>query len=85
MEPSAAPDADIAYSFDAVRGPGHGSQVLTMAIEQAVERFENEETDKMVQQEYELLDEDGDEVPLKSKGRKPAKKERPLEEEYEFV
>jgi hypothetical protein len=29
-----APDADIAYSFDAQRGPGHGSQILNHALDQ---------------------------------------------------
>ena len=60
-EESAAeePDAGIMYSYDAVRGPAGGSQVLDSAIAQAVERFENRQTEKLVK-EYEFVDgEDG--------------------------
>jgi hypothetical protein len=56
-EASAAPEADaeITYSFDAVRGPGGGSQILSMAVTQAIERFENKETEKLAK-EYEFVD-----------------------------
>lgn len=56
-EASAAPvpDADVAYSFDARRGPSHGSEILSMAISKAVERFENKETEKLVKDEYEVV------------------------------
>lgn len=58
MEASAAPvpDADITYSYDASHGPGHGSQILNTALNHAVERFENKVTDKLVKDEYEVLD-----------------------------
>lgn len=48
-------DAEIAYSFDAVRGPGGGSQILSVAVTQALERFENKETEKLAK-EYEFID-----------------------------
>ena len=56
-EASAAPvpDAGIAYSFDAPRGPGQGSEILTMAINKAVERFEIKATEKLVKDEYEVV------------------------------
>jgi hypothetical protein len=58
VEASAAPepDADITYSYDATHGPTHGSQILNTALSQAVERFENKVTDKLVKDEYEVLD-----------------------------
>ena len=56
-EASAAPvpDCDIMYSYDAVRGPGGGSDILGHAITQAVQRYENKETEKLVK-EYEFVD-----------------------------
>jgi hypothetical protein len=78
--PSAAPapDAEIAYSYDAPRGPSHGSQILNYALEKAVERFETKETEKLVKNEYEVLDIDDD---------TPRTKRRvaPEDEEYEFI
>jgi len=49
------PDAGITYSFDAPRGPGKGSEILTMAINKAVERFETKVTEKLVKDEYEVV------------------------------
>ncbi|EON64646.1 hypothetical protein W97_03879 [Coniosporium apollinis CBS 100218] len=70
-EPSAAPepDAGITYSFDAPQGPSQGSQILTLAIAQAVERFESKQTDKLIKEEYEVLDEEGASNP-RALGRK---------------
>jgi len=76
--PSTAPDADIAYSYDAQRGPSHGSQILNAALEKAVERFETKETEKLVKNEYEVLDID-DESP------RPKRYVAPEDEEYDFV
>jgi hypothetical protein len=50
-----APDAGITYSFDAPRGPSRGSQILSLAITKAVERFETKETEKLVKEEYEVI------------------------------
>lgn len=61
-EASAAPvpDAGITYSFDASRGPRGGSQILTMAINKAVERFETKVTEKLVKDEYEVVRKDAE-------------------------
>lgn len=53
---SAAPEPDIMYSFDARKGPGRGSEILSQAITKAVERFENKETEQLVSQEYDVID-----------------------------
>lgn len=78
--PSVAPDAEIAYSFDATRGPSHGSQILNHALEQAIERFETKETDKLIKNEYEVLNVDAED-PSPRLRRKVA----PEDEEYEFI
>ena len=78
--PSTAPDAEIAYSFDATRGPSHGSQILNHALEKAVEQFETKETLKLIKNEYEVLDHDVE--PLSSR---PMRQVAPEDEEYEFV
>ncbi|KAK4697786.1 hypothetical protein P7C71_g359, partial [Lecanoromycetidae sp. Uapishka_2] len=56
-EASAAPepDAGYTYSFDAPRGPAKGSQILGMAIAKAVEKFETKATEKLVNEEYEVV------------------------------
>ena len=78
--PSIAPDAEIAYSFDAARGPSHGSQILCHALDKAIERFETKETDKLIKNEYEVLDMD-----LETPSVRPARKVAPEDEEYDFV
>jgi hypothetical protein len=65
-EPSAAPVpdqevdlsslVDVTYSYDAARGPNNGSQILGLALEKAIERFEVKQTDKLIKEEYEVLD-----------------------------
>lgn len=80
--PSTAPDSEIAYSFDASRGPSHGSQILNHALDQAVERFETKETDKLIKNEYEVLDLESEET------QSPMAKKRnvaPEDADYEFV
>ena len=84
-EPSAAPapDADITYSFDAERGPSHGSQVLGQALAQAIEKFEVRQTDKLIKDEYEVLDHDS---AVLTPAPKPGKNNPNGEDdEYEFV
>jgi hypothetical protein len=60
---------------------------LNVALAKAVERFEEKETAKLVRNEYEVVDSEGESVgltPVKTKGK--AKKVAEAEEEdYEFV
>ena len=62
-EGSAAPepDAGITYSFDAARGPAKGSQILSMALAKAVEKYEVRTTEKLVKEEYEVVAKEKDE------------------------
>ena len=89
VEASAAPepDAGITYSYDAARGPSGGSQVLSQALAKAVERFENHETDRLVNEQYEVLDGEGEVVELRAgkKSHAQAGKASVDEDEYEFV
>ncbi len=64
-EASAAPepDADITYSYDATRGPRKGSQVLGAALAKAVEKFETKQTEKLVSEEYDVIDDTEEDVP----------------------
>lgn len=54
---AAAPilDAGVAYSYDALSGPGKGNDILGHAIEEALQRYENKLTEKLVK-EYEFVD-----------------------------
>ena len=56
-EASAAPepDAGYTYSYDAPKGPGKGSQILGLAIAKAVEKYETKATEKLVNEEYEVV------------------------------
>lgn len=49
------PDAEILYSYDAPTGPSQGGQILSMALAKAVEKFETQETEKLVKNEYEVI------------------------------
>ncbi|KAF1974691.1 hypothetical protein BU23DRAFT_88984 [Bimuria novae-zelandiae CBS 107.79] len=83
--PSVAPvpDAGVAYSFDAARGPSHGSQILGLALNKAIENFEVRQTDKLIKEEYEVLRLDDDAL---SPGPKATRKGvSPDEEDYEFI
>lgn len=89
VEASAAPepDAGITYSYDAARGPTGGSQVLSQALAKAVERFESHETDRLVNEQYEVLNTEGDVVEHRAtkKGNSKVGKASADEEDYEFV
>lgn len=90
--PSPPADAAVTYSFDAARGPSHGSQILNTALAKAVERFEERETVTLVKNEYDVLDAEGETVisPAK-KGKEKAKsvtgqtRVPDADEDYEFV
>lgn len=78
-----APDAEITYSYDANRGPSQGSQILGHALAQAIERYEVRQTDKLIKDEYEVLDADAE---VLSPGPKVVRKGlSPEDEDYEFV
>jgi hypothetical protein len=91
--PSPPPvDVDTTYSFDALRSPTEGDEILNVALVKAVQKFEDRETVKLVKSEYELLDSDGAPMTPSDKKRKhKAKSENPTmprnadEEEYDFV
>lgn len=88
--PSPPVDCGIMYSFDAARGPSHGSQILNAALAKAVENFEERETVKLVKEEYEVLDDDGESVeqaPI-NKGKNKVGRAMIIpdtDEDYEFV
>jgi len=89
VESTAAPepDAEVTYSFDAAKGPTQGSTVLSTALAKAMERFENTVTDKLVKDEYEVLNSDGEPIPrtpIKKGGRHSSMTEVE-EDDYEFV
>ncbi|EMC93004.1 hypothetical protein BAUCODRAFT_37932 [Baudoinia panamericana UAMH 10762] len=67
--PSPPADASVVYSFDAARSPSHGSQILNAALAQAVKKYEDRETVKLIKDEYEVLDDEGESI-----GVTPAKK-----------
>ena len=91
--PSQPADADITYSFDAARGPTQGSQIFNVALAQAVEKFEERETVKLVKDEYDVLDADGEVVASPARKGKEKVKARAMgatrvpdaDEDYVFV
>ena len=92
--PSPLADVDITYSYDAPRGPTQGSQILNVALAQAVEKFEERETVKLVKDEYDVLDVDGEVVAsparkgkekVRARGGLGATRVPDADEDYEFV
>lgn len=78
-----APDAEITYSYDAEKGPNHGSQILGLALAKAIESYEVRQTDKLIKDEYEVLNHDAEAL---SPGPKVARKGVAAEDEdYEFI
>ena len=72
---SSPPDAGVMYSFDASRGPSHGSQIFNVALAKAVQKFEEKETAKLVKNEYDVIDSEGESIGLSpvKKGKSKAK------------
>lgn len=46
---------DITYSFDASPGSQRGSHILSMALDQAMANFRGKQTDKLIKEEYEVV------------------------------
>ncbi|KAK5117947.1 hypothetical protein LTR62_003991 [Meristemomyces frigidus] len=88
--PAPPVDGAVMYSFDAARAPTQGSQILNTALAKAVEKFKDRETVKLVKNEYDILDDEGESV-----GLTPAKKSKKVkavsltvpdaDEDYELV
>ena len=74
-----APDAGITYSFDAARGPSAGSNILSLAVNKAVERFENKVTEKLVKDEYDIVVPEDDHIVGRNAGYAAD------DEDFEFV
>lgn len=68
-------DADIIYSFDAHSAPTE-TVGLTTLVEKAEKEFASRETDRIVRTEYEMLDESGETVVNKGKGKRGSPKQR---------
>lgn len=89
--PSPSADAGVMYSFDAPRAPSEGSQILNAALAKAVAKYEERETAKLVKDEYEVLNDDGESVGLtpvkkgRNKGAAAASVVPDMDEDYEFV
>jgi hypothetical protein len=67
-------EADFMYSYDYATGPRAGGDILSMAITQAVQRFENKETEQLIHNEYDVV---GD--------KEKAEASTDEDAEYEFV
>lgn len=83
------PNAQVMYSFDAARAPSQGSQILNAALAKAIDKYEDKQTTKLVQTEYEVLDPYADDQD--SLGLTPAKSKETArifdieDEDYEFL
>ncbi|KAF3939590.1 hypothetical protein ABW19_dt0201756 [Dactylella cylindrospora] len=61
----------VLYSYDRPSGPSHGSQVLTQALDLAIDKMEKKQLDILIKNEYDIV---GSEESASSE-----------DEEYEFV
>ena len=77
-------DDDIMYSFDRERGPGRGSEILSLAINKAVQRYEDTVTDKLVKDEWDVVSGDEEEKKVKEDVDRDGGYVAD-EDEYEFV
>ncbi|KAK1822236.1 hypothetical protein LTR12_003375 [Friedmanniomyces endolithicus] len=78
------------YSFDSPTAPSQGSQILNAALVKAVAKFEERETAKLVKNEYEVLDDEGESVGLTLAGKSKKAKAQPMivpdaDEDYELI
>lgn len=91
LSSSPPPDAGIMYSFDRPRGPSHGSEILNVALASAVKKFEEKETARLVRDEYDIIDSEGESIGLSpvKKGKGKAKMEALVvpdeDDDYEFI
>lgn len=67
-------EADYMYSYDHATGPQVGRDILSQAITQAVQRFENKETEQLISNEYDVVDD-----------KEKAEASTDEDNEYEFV
>ncbi|KAK0262417.1 hypothetical protein LTR48_007441 [Friedmanniomyces endolithicus] len=78
------------YSFDSPTAPSQGSQILNAALVKAVAKFEERETFKLVKNEYEVLNDEGESVGLTMAGKSKKAKAQPMivpdaDEDYELI
>ncbi|KAI9803120.1 MAG: hypothetical protein M1833_001191 [Piccolia ochrophora] len=74
-------DVDITYSYDAPRGPRNGDNILGLALAKAVEKFEGQETEKMIQEEYEIVSPSG----LQEEESRQSMQDASVEEGFELI
>ncbi|KAG9829002.1 hypothetical protein KCU98_g14196, partial [Aureobasidium melanogenum] len=77
--------SEILYGFDNLRVPSHGSQILNTALAKAIEQYEDNETVKLVRNEYEILDADEEEAHNLGHASVKPKLLDAEDAEYEFV
>ena len=59
-----APDAAYTYSYDAPTGPSKGSHILGQAVAKAVEKYETKEMERLVKDEYDVVESEKEEQAL---------------------
>lgn len=65
VEPRAVEaDVGVMYNYDNEHGPSSGSQILNVALEKAIERHRDAETNTLLRTEYELVNIDGESMSL---------------------
>ena len=57
-----APEAAYTYSYDCPNGASKGSQILGQAVAKAVEVYETKKTEKLLKDEYEIVENDNEEA-----------------------
>lgn len=54
-EPALRPDTDITHCYDAAHASNHEGQIFHMALAKAIERYETQSTEKLIEEEYEVV------------------------------